>query len=214
MFLRAGCFAILACLSLTAFADSPSDTITIPLKDIWALGMSGTTKVQVLEGDNPGINSLSERIAKQLRPSLPGEIPPKLRPGFAVNGTGHTALEKACAIFEDRTKPDGCFPSGSDVSVIFFSYQFAYYVRLADVERQGNTIRIHYQYVPHLTNNLSQHFAIIPMGKLPDGKYEVEIIQVPMEKKWLEGGVKPPSQEIVAKTICKPFSFSVGCKGQ
>jgi hypothetical protein len=213
MLLRAGFFAGFVALSLAAFADSPSDTVTIPLKDIWALEMrgSGTKDVVDLEPDRPGIDSFRERIAKQLRPSIPGEIPPKPRPAFAVNGRDHTALEEACAVLEDRKKPDSCFSSGSDISVAFFSYSIPSYVRLTDVERQGTTVRVHYQFVPHLTNDMSQHFAIIPLGKLADGKYDVEILQTPMEKKWFDAGVTPITDDKIAKIISKSFSFEVGC---
>lgn len=210
MFLRAGFFAILACISLAAFADSPSDTVTIPLKDIWALQMPGTTKIEKLEPTAP-VNSLRDRIAKQLTHSIPGEIPPKLRSGFAIDGTGYTALEEACAVFEDTLKPKDCFSSDSFVSLVFSSNEFSWYVHLTDVVRQGNKIQIHYKFVPHATNEISQNFAIIPVGKLSDGKYEVEIIQDPIDKKWLDSGVKPVPDATVDWTICKPFSFEIGC---
>ena len=211
MFLRAGFFVVVACSTFAALADSPSDTVTIPLKDIWALEMrgSGTKDVVNLEPDEPGVNSFRERIAKQLGHSIPGEIPPKLRSGFAVSGTGHTALEEARAVFEDRKKPDDCFPSNCFVSVIFSSLEFSWYVRLTDVERQGNKIQIHYQFVLHVTQDLSQHFAIIPFGKLPDGKYQVEMIQDPVEKQFAE--FNPLVEGKGAEIICKPFSFLVGC---
>jgi hypothetical protein len=213
MLLRAVSIAVLTCISASVLADSPNDMVTIPLKDIWALEMrgSGTKDVVDLEPDRPGIDSFRERIAKTLRPSIPGEIPPKPRSAFAVSGTGHIALEEACAVLEDRKKPNSCFSSGNDVSVIFFSYAFSWYVRLIDVERQGTTIRIHYQFVPHLTNDMSQHFAIIPLGTLPDGKYQVEILQTDIEKKWLESGIKPINDDKAAIIISKSFSFEVGC---
>ncbi len=42
MLLRAGFFVVVACSTLVALADSPSDTVTIPLKDIWAMDMHGS----------------------------------------------------------------------------------------------------------------------------------------------------------------------------
>jgi len=35
-------FVVVACSTFAALADSPSDTVTIPLKDIWALEMRGS----------------------------------------------------------------------------------------------------------------------------------------------------------------------------
>ncbi len=49
MFLRASFLTVLACLSLAAFADPPSETVTIPLEDIWAWHMPATKDIQELE---------------------------------------------------------------------------------------------------------------------------------------------------------------------
>jgi hypothetical protein len=62
MFLRTLCIAFLACIELAVFADSPSDTVTIPLKDIWALNMPGTKDVRELEPDiyGDGMSNISD----------------------------------------------------------------------------------------------------------------------------------------------------------
>jgi hypothetical protein len=210
MFLRTGFFAILACVSLAAFADSPSDTITIPLKDIWAKGMPGTKDVRELEpaiyGD--GMSNISdEERERRLKKSLVAHIgrgSPDMasgpESGFAVVGTGHEALEHAYSYFHDNKPPQTVFTTKDEISLVFFSYTLGPYVHLDHVERKGNTFEIYFRFVMHKTDEVTESYAIIPVGSLQTGKYAVKIIQSDFQSADLDRQ---------NKFICKPFSFSV-----
>jgi hypothetical protein len=63
-----------------------------------------------------------------------------------------------------------------------------------------------------MTLNLTTHFALIPLGKLKPGKYQVKFVQMPIESD------EPPdhrqvgqleSDEWVNQIISKPFNFRV-----
>jgi hypothetical protein len=214
VFLRTLCIAILACVSVAAFADSPSDIVTIPLKDIWALDMPGTKDVKELEPEKFGEQTqnlpldkkrqlLDESNLLAIRQSLGLQLdgskdPPSSRPGFAVSGSGITALQNAVPIFTKKVVPQKSFTGNSEITLVFISNQMGSFVHLGSVERKGNIIEVRYHFVTHLTQMMSEHFALIPLGKLPVGDYHVEIIQTPTNyKEWEE------------KNVSKPFSFSV-----
>jgi hypothetical protein len=206
MILRAGCFAILACLSLAAFADPPSDTVNIPLKDIWAYRMPGTKDIQELDGQ-----SLS-KILTQLRPIHDGQAPPFKQTdagqSFAVAGAGNAALGAAYKVLVDK-QPQQSLTTAQDISVVFYSFEFSNYVHISNVERRGNLIEIEYHFIPHDSKNLTSHFALIPLGQLPAGEYDVQFKRLPLEKQYIENGYKSVSDEWVQRIICKPFRFSV-----
>ena len=210
---RALCIAILACVSV-ALADSP--TVTIPLKDIWAWEMPGTQDVRNLEPNNYGPNtkqhSSEERaklekaaLAEQIREALSGYpwLPTAgakitdLKSGFAVSGIGFEALQKAKRTLADKKEPSESFPADQDISVIFFSRIFGDYCHLDHVTRTGNHIEIAWRFVQHGNDWATEHFAIIPLGKLLPGQYEVKILQLQKPSDW------------GAKIVCKSFSFSV-----
>jgi hypothetical protein len=213
--------AILACLSAAALANSPSDTVTIPLKDIWALDMPGTKDVRELEPDiyGDGMRNISDierdrRINKSLVTHVGRGAVDKVNgpeAGFAVIGNGHDALKHAYSYFHDNKPPQTAFPTNDDISLIFFSYTFGPYVYLDHIERKGNTFEIYFRFVNHMTDEVTEHYAIIPVGKLPVGEYEVKIIQLPVDARLL--GTKPDFRPVdldaQRRVICKPFSFAV-----
>jgi hypothetical protein len=206
MIRRANIFAILACLALAAFAESPSDTVTIPLKDIWAYRMPGTKDVQELD------NQSLSKILAQLRPAHDGQAPPfkqiNAGQGFAVEGEGKTALQAVYKTLVDK-QPQQSLTTAQDISVAFYSFEFSNYVHISNVERRGNLIEIEYHFIPHDSKNLTSHFALIPLGQLPAGEYDVQFKQLPLEKQYIENGYKSVSDEWVQRIICKPFRFSV-----
>jgi hypothetical protein len=63
--------------------------------------------------------------------------------------------------------------------------------------------------VPHEESNVTEHFALIPIGKLQPGKYEIRIIQIPMDAKLVERGFKPPSRAVAASTVCQSSEFEI-----
>ncbi len=123
--------------------------------------------------------------------------------GFAVTGTGKDALKEAYQVLAKQDKVTDTFSSNSDISIVFFSHQSGRHIVLAHVERDGNTFRLTYQTITHPEAFASQYFALIPVGKLEAGKYNVEINQLPPKHG------DPFTDEEMNSIICKPFSFTV-----
>ncbi len=95
------------------------------------------------------------------------------------------------------------------MTLVFFSQEFNCYVRLQSVERQADVITVKYVFVPHKTKELTDHFALIPIGKLPKGKWRVEIVQSPMEQKYKDAGFKEVSAKIAGQVVCGSFTFEI-----
>jgi len=188
--------------------SSKAETVVIPLDQIWAYDMPGTRDILTLDREQVPQRPLGNRVGG---PSsfISHEGKKVAGPGFAVLGTGMEAWFATHEKLPEGQKYPESFPFGSEISVVFFSHGAGSYVHLHRVERQGNVITIRYRFVPHLTRNLSSHFALIPIGKLPAGKVRVEIIRSPIEKRIAEGGSQSVSVEDERQIICKSFSFSI-----
>jgi hypothetical protein len=201
---------------------SNGSTQTIALDQIWALAIPGTHDIRELEPEKFGerIRTLSsEEQARLFQDSKMLQLQVALekgkpsagedaRPGFAVLGTGREALDGACDVLVNGQKPDDSFPFGSNVTLVFFSHRCAQYVQLVNVERRDKTFEIKYRLVSS-TLDFTGHVALIPAGKLPTGKYQVEIIQMPGGKDStgrITGGLPPDK---AAQVVCRSFSFSI-----
>ena len=200
-----------------------SQTVTIPLDQIWAVDMPGTHDVRELEPEKFGERTrslptdqrfklLDESMTDQIRVALRRDRPSKgsaAQVGFAVIGTGREALEGAYDVLAKKKRPEDSFPLDSNVTLAFFSHLAGQYVHLKRIERHDTKIEVGYQVVPHMTTNSTWHFALIPVGKLPIGKYEVQINQLPGGKDktgHFVGGL--PASE-AQRIVCGLFSFSV-----
>lgn len=218
-------------LSVCTFAQTPSDpenadTLRIPLDKIWGFEMPGTRDVQELEpsvfGD--GINSLPKDEAdKRKQDSLLYQIysgadllkarsitaGPAAEPAFAVRGAGIEALRETNSVLVGHQLPLAQFTPEDEVTAIFFSHQADKFVHLQEVSRSGNVVTIRYQFVPHAAKNLTSHFALIPLGKLPVGEYQVEIIQSPMDSKFTATRSSDVPDDEASRIVSRPFSFRV-----
>ncbi len=206
--------AILACLSSAAFAESPTETI--PLKDIWAWDMPGTKNVRDLEPEVFGPDLSSQPIdvqQKRNRGSLVLQIHEHLSTlddaGFAVAGNARDALKDIYSVLIEQKKTAASFSPSSDITLFFFSHMCAAYVRVDHVERKRNTIEIFYRYVPHSGKELTWHFALIPVGQLPPGNYQVTMTQLPVDMSLMHETTSEVDKKIGNKFVCKPFSFSI-----
>jgi hypothetical protein len=211
-------FAVWAgCASFVAADDKP---VEIPLTAIWAWQMPGTKDVRDLEPDAFKVNanlSTDEQLKRQAG-SLTSGILTALAPlkanqkaisAFAVTGTGGGALREAHAVMVDDRKPSSSFPANEELSVVFFSHSFGCYVHLDKAKREGHRIRISYHLVPHRTKELTSHFALIPVGQLPEGTIKVEIIQKPMAAKYVNAGFKPVAEAVASRVVSRPFDFLI-----
>ncbi len=220
-------FLIAVCLLCgNAMAAAPSEqpeAVEIPLKGIWAYDMPGTRDIRELEPDKFGERTrslpsaerfklLDESLTDQIRVALRQDSSAKggtSQPGFAVMGTGREALEGAYNVLVKDQKPNKSFPLDSNVTLVFFSRLAGQYVHLKRIERHDKKFEVGYQVVPHLTTNSTWHFALIPVGKLPIGKYQVQITQLlgGKDKSGRLVGELPASE--AQRIVCGSFSFSV-----
>jgi hypothetical protein len=205
-------------------SEAPQGAVqTITLDQIWAFEMPGTHDIRELEPDKFGESTrnlpsnerfklLDESLTFQIRAALKRDNSAKagmVRDGFAVIGTGREALDGAYNVFVKDQKPSSSFPLDSNVTLVFYSRLAGQYVHIDEVKKETNTIEIRYQFVPHLTTNSTWHLALIPVGKLPIGKYQVKITQSSGGKDktgHLVGGL--PTSE-AQRIVCGSFSFSV-----
>jgi len=220
-------FALVTCIHVGTLRAETADSEVkiIPLKGIWAYQMPGTRDVRELEPDHYGDSlkglSSTEQVQKQ-KDSLTYQIDAAAElaklgkpaaPGFVVSGIGAEALREAHAVLVKGQKPRESFPANSKLSIVFFSRAFEYYVHLDKVERRTSTITIRYFFVPHHTQVMTAHFALIPLGEVPPGEWKVETVRSPIPPSPKLAGMAPPPAAADSITICRPFSFVVELEG-
>jgi hypothetical protein len=196
----------------TSLAVAEEKPVEIPLKSIRALDMPGTGDVREMEPESFGkhvrelppdeqIKLVNQSSIEQIRQSLQTEG--KAEKGFVVSSPD--ALKAARDILTGKTKRSESLPIG-EVTAVFFSRQSGSSVHVYKVERHGNTVDIHYRFMPHDDSYLSEHFALIPLGRLPAGQYEVNIIRGPMK----EGlGYREKSEAEANRIVSRSFKFAV-----
>lgn len=197
-----------------ASAAEPPVVVDIPLDKIWAADMPGTRNIRELEprtpGDRRNYGPLMWAIYKRLL--LDNEHwGPDAGRGFVVPGKDIEALNYAYDVLADRQDRSNIVPTG-DVSLVFYARYAGQYVYVEKVRREGAVITIHYRFVVHRTRELSAHLALISLGELKPGKYEVRMVQLPV--RWppdAQGEVLRPAfeGERVTRTVSQPFSFEV-----
>jgi hypothetical protein len=131
-------------------------------------------------------------------------------PGFAVAGSGLEALRNVHAILVKGDERLQVFSTNQAISILFFSHTASgNRVHVRHVERTNREIMIQFRLMPYFEKNLSLSLALIPIGKLPAGEYRVEMVQLPVERKYVEMGIKPLDKNWAKMFVCKSFSFSV-----
>jgi hypothetical protein len=190
----------------------------IPLNRIWALRMPGTKNVEDLEPEHHGKNLRSlpqEEQLEHLTQSLTYQIPQVINdkpqdqpigPGFVVVGTGRVALENVKVALD--TAPPKTLPANEDLTLFFYSRFLGSYMHVKRVTRNVNNIVIDFVFVSHGLKTMTNHFALIPLGKLPVGDYHVEIVPSIANR---SGVVHDPARaaSFAKEYVCQPFSFSV-----
>jgi len=195
-------------LSTTCCGEEGTHSATVPLNSIWGYDMPGTRDAHELDQDGS--------IFMQIRKSL-WSFPKKgeeAQRGFAVLGNGPEALREVFAVLVEKKESQDVFPTGSEISVMFFAYQSTLYVHLSSVHRQGNTIEVHYRFIPHETEDMSEHFALIPLGELSSGTYHVKMIQAPMDRTYVGDEFQRITEERASRIVCHSFDFSVAEQGE
>ena len=198
-------------VSTSSEQPSQDDVVEIPLDQIWAVDMPGTTKLsggQFASGEyaTPGGEYVKEILTKALPTLKKGELP---RSGFAVLGVGVDAIRAAHAVLVKDEHPSDAFPANSNINVVFFSHEYGESFHVHDVKRRGKVITVNYQIVPHLNKELTSHFAVIPMGSLPSNNYLVRFVRIPTESPLFQRGFKPAAEGVDALLVCQAFKFVV-----
>jgi hypothetical protein len=211
------------CVSEVEPGNDAVPTIDIPLNRIYAIDMPGTRSVRELEPEKFGKSVrrqssaeqsrlLHESLTQQIRgaihfpDTIKGELAGK---AFAVRGAGREALESTKAILVDGESSEFAFPADSELTLVFFSHLFGDYVHVEQVERHASTIQVRYRFIPHMNKMVTEHFALIPLGRLPVGEYQVEFTQLPLPERFVRNDEEFVPDEMVNKIVCKPFEFSV-----
>ncbi len=211
----------LHCVSSVHFlgcaADTPSDTVTISLEDIWAYKMHGTKDVRELDNESEQLKGLPpDQFEKSFR-ALPVEqiisgIRSYLstpRDAFVVKGTGTDALQRAKTVVVDQASPNNSLPASDDATIVFFTESSRFECHIANVEMHKNRIVISYRLEPYLEEFMTYQFALIPLGKLAPGNYSVEMVRLPTDPKFKNLRVPDVMKEYEQREISRPFSFTV-----
>ncbi len=174
----------------------------IPLGEIWG-NMPGTKKLGELTKEDPRLSKVLQSLWK---PVPKGDT---AGPAFVVQGVGLEALKNSYKVLVDKKKPKETFDANREISIVFFSHSDNWYIHLNKVERNGTKITINYKIISHESQETTEHLALIPLGKLPSGKYQVEMNYTQQK----ESGAplsKPLEDEIVERIVSGSFTFIVG----
>ena len=184
----------------------PTDRV-IPLSDVWALDMPGTRPMnRVMKGDPPVYEAPEGQLVEEIRRALDYDPSkhPTAEPGFAVAGEGMEALHDAHAVLVGGRHPREAFRSDDVVSVVFYSHLYGSYVHLNQIAVRGKIVDVTFRVVPHLTREVTNHIAIIPLGRLPKGRIQVDVqLELSAEASRLDVG------EVTGRIVSRSFLFSV-----
>lgn len=212
---------------VSAKGAETEESVEIPLEDIWALDMPGTRDIagiELPETPNPqfpgwgfaDFKTFREKTIDNLRTALAEKSPAaKAQAGFVFpTASGVSALTMLNRIAEAVASRNSAFrgnklPSDREAYVVFYSHPASYYVRLINVKRKGSRIDLEYAFEPHFTVESTSHLALIPLGRLPSGEYEVRIWQRPMDDKYAKAGFVRVTDPQSRRLVCQPFSFDV-----
>ena len=165
-------------LAVNALGAEP-EAVEIPLDEIWAYEMPETRDVRELDTERNQNQASSHPIVKRVVKSLISrrDDEAKSRTAFVVTGKGIESLRNADVSFRADKEREATIAPDLELTVVFYSMLGAPYVHIVSVERFDRTILVKYRFVEHSTRDSSVHFALIPVGKLSKGEYEVKIQQ-------------------------------------
>lgn len=206
--------AILFCCS-TSYAE---EAVEIPLSEIWGHKSFGTRDIKDLE---PSIDTSSlskdevfqRSLVQQIRRSLNSYRRHKNKgnagTAFVVTGTGSEALKNAHAVLVEGRKRSESFSKDSELTLVFYCYEYGRYVRLDNVSQSGSNVKIRYHFIAHNTGNMSTHFVLIPLGKMPAGTLQIDIEQLPGEGPDWGPKAAEISGELLRSLVCRPTTFTI-----
>jgi len=196
-------------LSVTALAEPPSEQPKqIPLDQIWGYNLPGTRDITglPLPEDIEQLRLGRERNIEEVRRALTAKRPadhalssfilPR-SPDLHVLRIAGGQLESDSRLgAQSRARISNSYSTSNELTLVFFSHPTSNPVRLKNVERQGSKFTVNYQFEPPSTPEVNVHFALIPLGQLSAGEYQVEFEQT-------------PNVQDSSKIVCQAFSFKV-----
>ena len=121
-------------------------------------------------------------------------------------GTAKEALSQAHDIFLKKTEPATEFRSDNELTLVFYCRSVGRYLHISSVERLDQTITVKYRFVMQGSDMNSDPFALVSLGKLPAGTYQVEVKQLPGID--MKGAAVAPIPELT-KRVSHGFTFTV-----
>ena len=97
---------------------------------------------------------------------------------------------------------------GTSASIAFFTAPTGLYAYIRHVERRRDRFEVCYEMVPHDSRELTLHLAMIPLGTLTEGRYDVEFIRWPLETKYVDKGFEKAASRN-EQNVCRSFRFVV-----
>jgi hypothetical protein len=213
--------------------ETQPETQVIPLAGSWCWNIKApgmhrmfTQPTTRLRPDKAYLDSeenlLHESMSALRSPIVDSKPVPNHSPGFAVVGTGMEALQHAHDIWVRKEPVKTELPADTDLSlVIRTAGDIAVLLSLTKENLRpggiGQSFELKYQW-PYVQTTEERvmsgpridwaGIALIPIGKLPVGKYEVRITRVPYEPKSGETliPIPPDWNDLI---ICQPFVFEV-----
>jgi hypothetical protein len=131
------------------------------------------------------------------------------KPGFAVSDTGERALRLAHDVLVRGDSPASLLPADKSVSLVFFSGPAGSAVHLHEIVRNGHQIDLKYSFAQPAGAQVTEHVALIPLGHLPPGKYDVNIARVTTDSTRQSLGIDELPKETGDRIVCQSFSFVV-----
>lgn len=191
-------FALWLCCSF----GHAEEAVEIPLDQIWALNMPSTKDVRELESrqDRDLRKTTTSRIRSKLMRRYEEGV--KAGPCFLVIGEGKEALLNAAKVIVDGAPTTEKQPTDKKLSLVFYSYPAPGYVHIDSVVRSSSTISVKFKVVIHRSAEATSHFALIPLGELQAGKYNLEILEVPSETPY-------EKHDITERSACDSCTFTI-----
>jgi hypothetical protein len=199
----------------------------IPLDTIYAYDMPGTLDVLQLEPkQKPNLSNeefIQSSSIQQILNRFSFRNWPKdgrqAEPAIIVEGIGKQALENAAKKLKEMSgverRDARQLTANRDYSVLFFSYMSPRFVHLISVDQTKNEkpqgmieteIKIKYRFVSHMTDQMTTHFALVPIESLQPGVVRIVVEQLPP----VDADGKPDTPFPNArKYVCESTSFRV-----
>lgn len=189
----------------------PIEGQVIPLEEIWALDMPGTKPMRTavygweemrdVAPEGTMVREILRAINSHDRQSAPS--------GFAVRGTGMSALREAHAVLVHGQPARTEFARGEQVSLVFCSRNYGRRIHLKRVEQHGSVIEVSYTTFitwPMAADVNSSHVALIPVTISRSGPIHVEMRPV---IDWDSDSPPPPPLDELLPRVCRSFTFEL-----